>query len=176
MSDVELKPCPFCGGKAFVAREHCQDGGGTYVFVKCAGCRAKSGEFYFSKGNDCPQTYVSVREAWNTRATSESDALRAENKRLRDELNGRGVYSGPMIDSVMAEADAMREENAVLRTEKHADAEAIGAMQVVLAEIRDWRKSCIEYDEDMGHEPRIFGEDDLRIIEASARAALKGDA
>ena len=64
----ELKPCPFCGGKAHVSRDHCPDEGGIFLFVKCHSCRSQSGEKYHSKGNDCPQTYAEVRDKWNTRA------------------------------------------------------------------------------------------------------------
>ena len=39
---------------------------------------------------------------------------------LRDELNARGVFSGPMIDSMMAEADNMRARIAELEAALHA--------------------------------------------------------
>lgn len=64
----ELLPCPFCGDKAGVNREHCLDGSGIFLTVKCGKCRAKSGEKYHTHGNDCPQTYQEVRDLWNTRA------------------------------------------------------------------------------------------------------------
>jgi Lar family restriction alleviation protein len=66
-----LKPCPFCGGKGNVVRDQCSDLGGVFVFVKCNSCRASSGEKYHSNGNDCPQTYQEVRDAWNARATTQ---------------------------------------------------------------------------------------------------------
>lgn len=65
-------------------------------------------------------------------------------------------------------------ENAILRTEKHADAEAIGALLSALTEIRDWRKSCHDHDKDMGHDPREFDVEDLKMVEFRASAAIKG--
>jgi Lar family restriction alleviation protein len=63
----ELKPCPFCGGKAHIQRLADADGFGTFYYVVCTGCRAQSGSHYASKGNDCPQTYAEVRDEWNRR-------------------------------------------------------------------------------------------------------------
>lgn len=68
----DIKPCPFCGGIPHVSRDPCPDGGGAYVSIKCGSCRSKSGEKYFSYGNDCPQTYVEARNDWNTRTPPEA--------------------------------------------------------------------------------------------------------
>lgn len=65
-------------------------------------------------------------------------------------------------------------ENGILRTDKHADAEAIGALLSALTEIRDWRKSCHDHDKDMGHDPREFDVEDLKMMEFRASAAIKG--
>lgn len=67
MSD-ELKPCPFCGQKAYIDKDQCPDGDGFFVSARCNVCRAKARDSYFTRGNDCPETYAGVREAWNTRA------------------------------------------------------------------------------------------------------------
>lgn len=48
----------------------------------------------------------------------------------------------------------------------------IAALVESLELIRDWRKSCHEYDEDIGDDPREFDVDDLILMEWSARAAL----
>lgn len=104
----------------------------------------------------------------------EIDAVREENIRLKAALEAasgdageRGVYSGPMIDALL-------EENATLRTEKHADAEAIGAMRDALDLIATHRAKCHAHDDDMGHQRRDFDAEDVKLMEYAARAALKG--
>jgi hypothetical protein len=59
-------------------REPCPDGGGYFAFIECKSCRARSGDTYYSTGNDCAQTYTGRREEWNTRA---SDARIADLER-----------------------------------------------------------------------------------------------
>lgn len=65
MSD--LKPCPFCGGKAAIGHEKDFDGFGEFYFVQCteSGCRAKSGEKFTSEV--CPIFMGEVRDLWNNR-------------------------------------------------------------------------------------------------------------
>lgn len=101
----ELKPCPFCGGDASIARDHCIDGGGIFLSVKCHTCRAKSGEKYHSHGNDCPQTYQEVRDAWNTRAEAAEAALPAVYRLALED-----VYRlmRPMLRSLIAREHAMQ--------------------------------------------------------------------
>lgn len=67
---AELKPCPFCGGKAQIARESDPDGGGTFYTVKCHRCGAETAPRFASHGNDCPQFYAEVREQWDRRVTA----------------------------------------------------------------------------------------------------------
>ena len=55
---AELKPCPFCGGAAFVGEYRYGDCGETF-FVFCTDCQAESHEHY---------TEEEAVEAWNRRA------------------------------------------------------------------------------------------------------------
>tara|TARA_R110000782_G_scaffold218427_1_gene305794 strand:- start:21511 stop:21879 length:369 start_codon:yes stop_codon:yes gene_type:complete len=64
---TELKPCPFCGGKPYlanVAMVGC-------AYIVCTDCRMQSDD----------GSQKRVIDLWNTRA--EADTLRAEVKRLR---------------------------------------------------------------------------------------------
>lgn len=64
---TKLKPCPFCGGSARMASEHDMDGFGMFRYVECRQCHARSRPKYHGNGNDCPQFYQEVRDAWNSR-------------------------------------------------------------------------------------------------------------
>lgn len=66
MSKPELKPCPFCGGKAVV---HVNDG----VRVVCTECGATSKCLVdsYSQGRPTGSAVYSVIEAWNRRAGNE---------------------------------------------------------------------------------------------------------
>jgi hypothetical protein len=91
---IDLLPCPFCGGKAHMASEHDADTGGKFYFITCASCRAKGQESYARE--TCPIFFGQVRDAWNRRASPvitalAEDAARAhdlalENARLREAL------------------------------------------------------------------------------------------
>ena len=61
----ELKPCPFCGGKAAL-----EDYGlnGNFKIVKCAECGARTK--LFLKGLTLGEDAI---EAWNRRANENSD-------------------------------------------------------------------------------------------------------
>ena len=69
MSDIELKPCPFCGGKA-----KCIEYYGLFHVI-CCDC--------YIAGRDRPSIDGAI-EAWNTRPIE--DALKAENARFREAL------------------------------------------------------------------------------------------
>lgn len=56
--EIELKPCPFCGGKAKVASGIHE--GGKYHWVECTECYGRS------VGNSLEDEAIS---AWNRRAT-----------------------------------------------------------------------------------------------------------
>jgi hypothetical protein len=66
---AELKPCPFCGGHARVARESDADHMGNFYTVKCDKCCAETAPRFASYGCDDPQFYAEVRELWDRRAT-----------------------------------------------------------------------------------------------------------
>lgn len=90
-----------------------------------------------------------------------------------DELHGK-------LEAVEAEAKALHEQNLILRTNAHADAECIGNLQQRVAKleaalrvIESHRRKCHEYDADVGDELRDFDEEDVRLMEWQARAALQ---
>ncbi len=70
----ELKPCPFCWGRARSAEAGPEVTGMAFI-VECQKCKAGSG-WHFKKAE--------AITAWNTRA--ERDALKAEIERLRGKL------------------------------------------------------------------------------------------
>ena len=74
MSDIELKKCPFCGGEA----EIIDDAMGT--ISRCQWCGAENGNgVYGADGHK-----LAVKD-WNNRPIE--DALKAENERLKKELD-----------------------------------------------------------------------------------------
>lgn len=66
---ADLKPCPFCGGEAYLVGKE-----GNVYAIECGSCFFKIGA----------TTEKDVVEYWNGRPIE--DALRAENKRLREAL------------------------------------------------------------------------------------------
>ena len=58
---AELKPCPFCGGKAFLSEVlyYCEPGRCTTQFIECNECHATTYEY---------NTEEEAIEAWNRRA------------------------------------------------------------------------------------------------------------
>lgn len=51
----ELKPCPFCGGKAEIKKDE-----GQYVNIKCTQCPCDMGRYWFTRQTD-------AIKAWNRR-------------------------------------------------------------------------------------------------------------
>ena len=56
MSEIKLKPCPFCGGEAKIVKSY------YTIWAKCICCGAKS---------RCEENEEKAAEAWNRRAGSE---------------------------------------------------------------------------------------------------------
>lgn len=75
MSEIELKPCPFCGGEAVI---HVSDG----VAVICRECGAASKCLVDGhlQGKPDGRAIKSVIKAWNTRKPMERIVERLENK------------------------------------------------------------------------------------------------
>ena len=57
---MELKPCPFCGGSAFIPKS--EDGGDLLPWVACIECGVET---------DCYETVEKAIEAWNRRMQDE---------------------------------------------------------------------------------------------------------
>lgn len=77
MKETKIKPCPFCGGKAYLERSHRAfiNAETTKVtFVRCTVCNARSGRVNIS---DYGRTSSSVEAS--------SKAVRAWNRRAGDE-------------------------------------------------------------------------------------------
>lgn len=94
-AEVELLPCPFCGGAPGVV--HTTDVDDTkWVHVECYGCGARTrGDWIPPSSDQCPIFFQEVRAEWNRRANvshaaaplqAEIEALRAERDALRDAL------------------------------------------------------------------------------------------
>ena len=125
-ADVELLPCPFCGGQPHMKSDSDVDGC-YWSKVRCGICGAATrGKWASSSANTCPQWYAEAREEWNTRACvahataakdAEIEALRADAERYRC-LRAQNViavtshdqsvaYQGDDLD---AEVDRVRSE------------------------------------------------------------------
>ncbi len=66
----ELKPCPFCGGKAEYKRTAIKTNGAwcDAVNVRCTVCDARTGRvLYDAKKHPNGEEYEAVKDAWNRR-------------------------------------------------------------------------------------------------------------
>lgn len=75
MKTPELKPCPFCGGKAEL--EH--NIGSSSWFIQCGDCTARNEGWCNRTNGNGKEVYESIiecvetaAEAWNRRATDEN--------------------------------------------------------------------------------------------------------
>ena len=59
---IELKPCPFCGGEAFI-EEHKFHGCSNTYGVKCSKCHTQTYQFFDTK--------EMAEKRWNTRTPKE---------------------------------------------------------------------------------------------------------
>ena len=67
----ELKPCPFCGGKASLNYEHIPgEDKGFWAQVICNACHGRSGGTWAGSYNAAERKEV---KAWNRRANDETD-------------------------------------------------------------------------------------------------------
>lgn len=66
MSEIELKPCPFCGGKAII-----HVSAGVSVICQKCGCRTISLVDRSSQGEPCGDAIYRVTDKWNRRADNE---------------------------------------------------------------------------------------------------------
>ena len=63
----ELKPCPFCGGRAEQFIRYMPDNT-NYYYIMCSKCKASSNEFFSYFGYEGMQESV---EAWNRRVDND---------------------------------------------------------------------------------------------------------
>jgi len=76
----DLKPCPFCGGKAILERSHrafIKAQTTRVAFVRCKECNARSGRFNledYGKTSRSQEAEQAAVDAWNKR-TEEGDIL-----------------------------------------------------------------------------------------------------
>lgn len=67
MSEIKLKPCPFCGGEAILKRDRI----GLYC-VKCTNCGCMTTyQFDFGEGEETSKRKAA--DVWNRRADNETD-------------------------------------------------------------------------------------------------------
>ena len=75
MHDVQIKPCPHCGGIAYLTQNYSYKARSYFVFVKCDICGAQ-GKIYNS-------TTEPAAAGWNNTACN--DAISAWNMRIAQE-------------------------------------------------------------------------------------------
>lgn len=71
MEHNELKPCPFCGGKAVIRKYDELVGHGmvdTYYFAKCKSCKMRGRKFGILEAHTVDDRIKKAINAWNRRA------------------------------------------------------------------------------------------------------------
>ena len=107
MSEIKLKPCPFCGGEAEFVRKPVKANGGwcDAVYVRCTACDARSNRVLYSANihrND--SEYTEATEAWNTRKPME---------RIVEQINNRILKAGRiMVENPKDELDKIANDTA----------------------------------------------------------------
>lgn len=77
MKGIKLKPCPFCGGKAYLERSHRAfiDAETTKVtFVRCTVCNARSGRVNiadYGRSSSSIEASDKAIRSWNRRANDD---------------------------------------------------------------------------------------------------------
>jgi len=88
---MELRRCPFCGGKAVIDTEYDSDDNhpdGNQHFVKCSVCGAQGEQHYASDINDMHLTKKGRLEKRERQNNAESYATKAWNKRTPPQPTG----------------------------------------------------------------------------------------
>ena len=98
MQEIELKPCPFCGGGAVV---HVNDG----VRVICIQCGATTKCLVdsYSQGKPCGSAIKSVVKAWNERKPVERIVERLEEFQIDNQHEENAGFIDMCIDIVKKE-------------------------------------------------------------------------
>lgn len=80
MKEIELKPCPFCGGKAEIKTQPIYMDMGVCAF--CTECKARSKFFPY----DCNYTYYhGEKDVYVSQERATSDAINLWNRRADNE-------------------------------------------------------------------------------------------
>lgn len=72
-TDTDLLPCPFCGGEAYLERNHrafVQGQSTKVTFVRCRRCNARTARFElarFGRSSHSAEAERLAKEAWNRR-------------------------------------------------------------------------------------------------------------
>ena len=74
LSEIKLKPCPFCGGEAVLKRDRI----GLYC-VKCTNCKCMT-TFQFDFGEGEEASKKKAAKIWNRRAENESRTDKERNE------------------------------------------------------------------------------------------------
>lgn len=111
----DLKPCPFCGGKAdFGKNQRADESGKGFYFVQCLECHARA-------TNICGTSFETEEKAvkaWNSRVNDE--ALSFVTRRLNASQEHLEGYREAILDAVpdiVKERKAIEAENAELKRE-----------------------------------------------------------
>ena len=76
-TDTDLKPCPFCGGEAFIEEGHRAfiRGKSTRVnYIRCRRCNARTNRYEirkFGKTSHSTEALKLAKEAWNRRVSDD---------------------------------------------------------------------------------------------------------
>ncbi len=89
---------------------------------------------------------------------TERDHLRAELKQMADAR-----------DCTSREASVYQEQLVVARAALDAARKRIAALEAGMSEVARWRGLCHAHDDDMGHPPRSFNDEDWDALEQFAQ-------